>query len=81
MEPEARRQAILEAALHMFAEHGFEAARLDDVAARAGVAKGTLYLYFASKEALFEALIRNAVAPIMRAGGDGGRARRVRPAR
>ena len=49
----------------MFAEHGFEAARLDDVAARAGVAKGTLYLYFDSKEALFEALIRNAVSPIM----------------
>ena len=64
-EPQARRQAILEAALHVFAEHGFEAARLDDVAARAGVAKGTLYLYFKSKEALFEALIRDAVSPIM----------------
>ena len=43
---EARRQAILEAALSVFAEQGFDAARLDDVAARAGVAKGTLYLYF-----------------------------------
>jgi AcrR family transcriptional regulator len=65
MEPHARRQAILDAALLVFAEHGFEAARLDDVAARAGVAKGTLYLYFPSKEALFEALVRNAVAPII----------------
>ena len=63
--PEARRQAILKAALAVFAEHGFEAARLDDVAARAGVAKGTLYLYFKHKEALFEALIRTSVSPIM----------------
>jgi AcrR family transcriptional regulator len=65
MEPEARRQAILDAALLVFAEHGFEAARLDDVAARAGVAKGTLYLYFQSKDALFEGLVRTAVAPII----------------
>ena len=63
--PEARRQAILEAALRVFAERGFEAARLDDVAVRAGVAKGTLYLYFRDKEALFEALVRNAVSPVM----------------
>jgi AcrR family transcriptional regulator len=63
--PEVRRQAILEAALSEFAERGFAAARLDDVAARAGVAKGTLYLYFQSKEALFEALIRNAVSPLL----------------
>jgi AcrR family transcriptional regulator len=65
VEPEARRQAILDAALHVFAERGFEAARLDDVAVRAGVAKGTLYLYFQSKEALFEALIRSAVTPVI----------------
>ena len=65
VEPETRRQAILDAALHVFAERGFEAARLDDVAARAGVAKGTLYLYFQSKEALFEALIRSAVTPVI----------------
>jgi AcrR family transcriptional regulator len=63
--PEVRRRAILEAALATFAEQGFAAARLDDVAARAGVAKGTLYLYFASKEALFEALIRDAVSPLL----------------
>src|SRR5262245_13786089 len=60
---EARRGAILAAALTVFASHGFAAARLDDVAARAGVAKGTLYLYFRDKEALFEALVRSAVAP------------------
>jgi AcrR family transcriptional regulator len=63
--PEARRQAILEAALTEFAERGYAAARLDDVAARAGVAKGTLYLYFEHKEALFEQLIRSAVSPVM----------------
>jgi AcrR family transcriptional regulator len=60
-----RRQAILEAALTVFAEHGYEAARLDEVAARAGVAKGTLYLYFKDKQALFESLIRNAIDPIL----------------
>jgi AcrR family transcriptional regulator len=61
----ARRQAILDAALTVFAERGYEAARLDDVAAKAGVAKGTLYLYFNDKEALFEALVRGAVSPIL----------------
>lgn len=61
----ARRAAILRAGMHVFAEHGFEAARLDEVAARAGVAKGTLYLYFADKTALFEEIIRDAVAPLI----------------
>jgi AcrR family transcriptional regulator len=61
----ARRQAILDAALAVFAQRGYEAARLDDVAAKAGVAKGTLYLYFKDKEALFEALVRGAVSPIL----------------
>jgi AcrR family transcriptional regulator len=61
----ARRDAILDAALTVFAERGFEAARLDDVAARAGVAKGTLYLYFKDKEALFEEVVRTAVSPIV----------------
>jgi AcrR family transcriptional regulator len=65
MQPEARRQAILDAALTVFAESGFAAARLDDVAARAGVAKGTLYLHFRDKEALFEELVRSAVLPII----------------
>jgi AcrR family transcriptional regulator len=63
--PEARRRAILKAALTVFAAQGFEAARLDDVAQRAGVAKGTLYLYFRDKEALFEALVRDAVSPLL----------------
>jgi AcrR family transcriptional regulator len=65
VDADTRRQAILDAALSVFAEHGFEAARLDDVASRAGVAKGTLYLYFEHKEALFEELIRGAVAPVI----------------
>jgi AcrR family transcriptional regulator len=65
MEPAERKQAILQAALDVFAERGFEAARLDDVAARAGVAKGTLYLYFDDKEALFEDVLRSAVSPIL----------------
>jgi AcrR family transcriptional regulator len=64
-EAEVRRQAILDAALTVFAARGYEAARLDDVAAQAGVAKGTLYLYFKDKQALFEELVRGAVEPIM----------------
>jgi AcrR family transcriptional regulator len=60
-----RRQTILDAALSVFAESGFEAARLDEIAARAGVAKGTLYLYFHNKQALFEELVRSAVLPLM----------------
>jgi len=65
VDADTRRQAILDAALSVFAEHGFEAARLDEV----GVAKGTLYLYFRHKEALFEELVRNAVAPVIEALG------------
>jgi AcrR family transcriptional regulator len=59
---EAKRQVILDAALDVFAERGFANARLEDVAARAGVAKGTVYLYVSSKEALFEELVRTAIA-------------------
>src|SRR5215470_16808063 len=62
---QARRQAILEAALSVFAARGYEAARLDDVVAQAGVAKGTLYLCFKDKQDLFEELVRGAVTPIM----------------
>jgi AcrR family transcriptional regulator len=65
VDPATRRQAILDAALTLFAERGFGAARLEDVAARAGVAKGTLYLYFKDKEQLFEEVIRSAVSPIL----------------
>lgn len=62
---DARREAILAAALDIFSRHGFATARLDDVAARAGIAKGTLYLYFKSKEALFEELIHSRVTPLL----------------
>lgn len=60
-ERQAKFAAILDAALDVFAEKGFTTARLEDVAARAGVAKGTVYLYVPSKEALFEALIRSGI--------------------
>ena len=63
--PEARRTAILDAALEEFSARGFEGARLDDVAKRAGVAKGTIYLYFADKEALFQDLVRSMVHPVV----------------
>jgi AcrR family transcriptional regulator len=60
---EARPAEILDAALACFAERGFAATRLDDVAARAGVTKGTLYLYFRNKEELFKAVVRQEVVP------------------
>jgi AcrR family transcriptional regulator len=62
MERAEREAAILEAAFTEFATNGFAAARLDDLAARLGIAKGTLYLYFPSKEALFEAAVRRRLA-------------------
>jgi AcrR family transcriptional regulator len=58
---EARPQEILDAALTVFAEKGFAAARMDDIAARAGVTKGTIYLYFDSKEAVFKTLVRESI--------------------
>jgi AcrR family transcriptional regulator len=60
---DARPAEIVTAALEVFAERGFSAARLDDVAARAGISKGTLYLYFPSKEELFKAVVREALLP------------------
>src|SRR2546430_3532830 len=60
-----RRQAIIEAALDEFVARGFAATRLDDVAKRAGVAKGTIYLHFKDKEALFQELIRTALVPLI----------------
>ena len=59
-----RRQAIIEAAFDTFIEQGFAATRLDDVAKRAGVAKGTIYLHFKDKQALFEELVRSAIVPL-----------------
>ena len=61
----ARREAILDAALDEFSAQGFAAARLDDIAMRAGVAKGTIYLYFADKERLFQELIRSRMGPLV----------------
>jgi AcrR family transcriptional regulator len=61
----ARHDAILSAALEEFSARGFEATRLDDVARRAGIAKGTIYLYFDDKESLFQELIRAMLTPIV----------------
>jgi AcrR family transcriptional regulator len=58
---EQRHQEILEAAFEVFAAHGYEAARIDDVARQAGIAKGTIYLYFRDKEQLFRAMVRSLV--------------------
>lgn len=60
---EDRPGEIVAAALQVFAEKGFAAARLDDIARRAGVSKGALYLYFETKQDLFRAVVRDAVAP------------------
>jgi AcrR family transcriptional regulator len=60
-----RRQAIIEAALDEFIARGYAATRLDDVAQRAGVAKGTIYLHFKDKEALFQELVRTALVPLI----------------
>lgn len=62
-----RRDAILAAALEEFAANGFAGTRLDDIAQRANVAKGTIYLYFADKETLFQELLRAMFAPIVAA--------------
>jgi AcrR family transcriptional regulator len=60
-----RRDAILAAALAEFSARGFAATRLDDVCRRAGVAKGTIYLYFQDKESLFQELIRSQLSPVV----------------
>jgi AcrR family transcriptional regulator len=66
-EPNQRRKSILDAALDEFAARGFAAARLDDVARRAQVAKGTIYLYFRDKESLFQELVRSMLSPLIAA--------------
>jgi AcrR family transcriptional regulator len=60
-----RRAAIIAAALDEFIARGFTATRLDDIARRAGVAKGTIYLHFKDKESMFEELIRTALVPLI----------------
>jgi AcrR family transcriptional regulator len=61
----ARREAILAAALEEFSAQGFAATRMDDVAKRAGVAKGTIYLHFQDKEELFQDLVRTMLVPLV----------------
>lgn len=58
---DARPQELLAAALNQFVERGYAATRLEDVARHAGVSKGTLYLYFANKEELFKAVVRDNI--------------------
>jgi len=65
-----RPRELIAAALQLFVERGFAATRLEDVAARAGVSKGTLYLYFASKEELFRAVVRRGLVESIEMGED-----------
>lgn len=62
---DSRPQELLTAALDLFVERGYAATRLEDIAARAGVSKGTLYLYFDNKEELFKAVIRENLLPVL----------------
>ncbi|WP_036170554.1 TetR/AcrR family transcriptional regulator [Massilia sp. 9096] len=62
---DARPQELLSAALDLFVERGYAATRLEDVARRAGVSKGTLYLYYENKEELFKAVVRNNIVPVI----------------
>ena len=64
---EARPGEIVAAALASFAERGYAATKLEDVAAAAGISKGTIYLYFPTKEDLFRAVVRQAVLPNLEA--------------
>ncbi len=62
---ESRPNEVLDAALEVFVDRGFASARLEDVAARAGVSKGTVYLYFDNKEELFKAVVRRSILPLI----------------
>ena len=64
---ESRPAELLEAALDCFVERGYAATRLEDVASRAGVSKGTLYLYYDGKDDLFKAVIRSNALPLIEA--------------
>lgn len=65
---DARPAELLVAALELFTERGYAATRLEDVAKRAGVSKGTVYLYFSGKEELFKAVIREGLLPVLERG-------------
>ena len=60
---QARPGEIVQAALDVFAEKGFAAAKLDEIASKAGVSKGAIYLYFATKQDIFRAVVEQGVAP------------------
>ncbi|HTI06622.1 MAG TPA: TetR/AcrR family transcriptional regulator [Gemmatimonadales bacterium] len=64
----ARPEEIIKAAMEVFADRGFAATKLEDVARKAGVTKGTIYLYFANKETLFKALVRETIVPVIAQG-------------
>lgn len=66
----ARPHELLAAALELFVERGYAATRLEDVAAAAGVSKGTVYLYFANKEELFKSVVRENLGPALARGAD-----------
>jgi AcrR family transcriptional regulator len=65
---DARPEEIVAAALDVFVERGFARTKLEDVARRAGVTKGTIYLYFENKEALFKAVVRETIVPVIAKG-------------
>src|ERR1700733_13914833 len=61
---EARPDEVLDAALDLFIEKGFAQTRVEDIAARDGLSKGAIYLYFPSKEAILEGVVKRAILPI-----------------
>ena len=61
---QARPDEVLDAALVLFIERGFAATRVEDIATQAGLSKGAVYLYFPSKEAILEGLVKRAVLPV-----------------
>ncbi|WP_174803830.1 TetR/AcrR family transcriptional regulator [Martelella limonii] len=65
MPPQERRRVILDAALSVFSERGFASARIEDIARRAGIGKGTVYLYFQDKESLFAGLVNTDLGPVI----------------
>jgi AcrR family transcriptional regulator len=68
---DARPAEIISAALDLFVEKGFAATKLDEIAVRSGVSKGTLYLYFSSKEEMFKAVVRETIVPIIKEFAEG----------
>ncbi len=68
---QARPAEILDAALKVFAAKGYAAARMDDIARQAGVTKGTIYLYFENKEAVFKSLVRESIGNAVAAVAEG----------